>query len=113
MSVSASNPSVDGVRTDPIINAGLARGGAPFVALTPAAYALLFARRRLGRAPQWKYLIWAPVLAARVLAGDLQHALDARADAGGGEVGRVVRGAADLREHMSSELCDPFGLRLE
>ena len=36
----------------------------------PAAYALLFARRRLGRAPQWKYLIWAPVLAARVLAGD-------------------------------------------
>ena len=70
MSVSASNPSVDGVRTDPIINAGLARGGAPFLALTPAAYALLHTRRRLGRAPQWKYLIWAPVLAARVLAGD-------------------------------------------
>ena len=45
-------------------------GGAPFLALTPAAYALLHTRRRLGRAPQWKYLIWAPVLAARILAGD-------------------------------------------
>jgi hypothetical protein len=71
--VPASNPSVDGVRTDPITNAGLARGGAPFLALTPAAYALLHTRRRLGRAPQWKYLIWAPVLAARMLAGD--HAI--------------------------------------
>ena len=50
--------------------AGLARGGAPFVALTPAAYALLHTRRRLGRAPQWKYLIWAPVLLGRILAGD-------------------------------------------
>jgi hypothetical protein len=70
VSVSASNPSVDGVRTDPIINAGLARGGAPFLALTPAAYALLHTRRRLGRAPQWKYLIWAPVLLGRILAGD-------------------------------------------
>ena len=54
----------------PNIHAGLARGGAPFLALTPAAYALLFARRRLGRAPQWKYLIWAPVLLGRILAGD-------------------------------------------
>ena len=41
--------------------------------LMPAAYGLLSVRRRLGRAPQWKYLIWGPVLLARVLAGD--HAL--------------------------------------
>ena len=52
------------------IRDSLARGGAPFIALTPAAYALLYARRRLGRAPQWKYLIWAPVLLGRILAGD-------------------------------------------
>ena len=49
---------------------GLARGGAAFLALTPAAYALLHTRRRLGRAAQWKYLIWAPVLLGRILAGD-------------------------------------------
>jgi cytochrome b involved in lipid metabolism len=49
---------------------GLARGGAPFLALPPAAYALLCTRRCLGRAPRGKYLVWAPVLVARILAGD-------------------------------------------
>ena len=42
--------------------------------LMPTAYGLLSVRRRLGRAPQWKYLIWGPtVLLGRIFAGD--HAL--------------------------------------
>ena len=52
---------------------GFARARAVMLMLMPTAYGLLSVRRRLGRAPQWKYLIWGPVLLARVLAGD--HAL--------------------------------------
>jgi hypothetical protein len=52
---------------------GFARAHKVMFALMPTAYGLLGVRRRLGRAPQWKYLIWGPVLLARVLAGD--HAL--------------------------------------
>ena len=52
---------------------GFARAHKVMFALMPTAYGLLGVRRRLGRAPQWKYLIWGPVLFARVLAGD--HAL--------------------------------------
>ena len=50
-----------------------ARNRAVMLILMPTADGLLSVRRRLGRAPQWKYLIWGPVLLARVLAGD--HAL--------------------------------------
>ena len=49
---------------------GFARARAVMLVLMPTAYGLLSIRRRLGRAPQWKYLIWGPVLLARVLAGD-------------------------------------------
>ena len=41
--------------------------------LMPTAYGLLHARRRLGRGPRGKYLLWAPVLGLRILVGD--HAL--------------------------------------
>ena len=53
--------------------ASFARNRAVMLILMPTADGLLSVRRRLGRAPQWKYLIWGPVLLARVLAGD--HAL--------------------------------------
>ena len=53
--------------------AAFARAHKVMFALMPAAHGLLGVRRRLGRAPQWKYLILGPVLLARVLAGD--HAL--------------------------------------
>ena len=52
---------------------GFARARAVMLVLMPTAYGLLSVRRRLGRAPQWKYLIWGPVLGLRILAGD--HAL--------------------------------------
>ena len=51
---------------------GFAHARAVMLMLMPTAYGLLSVRFRLGRAPQWKYLIrvWGPVLFARVLAGD-------------------------------------------
>ena len=52
---------------------GFARAHKVMFALMPAAYGLLHARRRLGRGPRGKYLLWAPVLGLRILAGD--HAL--------------------------------------